>query len=100
LLISINVLFLLFICIKRPHSSTILFILDIVIESIVLLFEILLLVYNKNSTGVINVISIIVHVFGFLTANVSLIIAIILNLIAYYNIIICLKDLLAHLKDR
>jgi hypothetical protein len=50
-----------------------------------------------NST---NIISIIVHIFGFLTANTSILIAIILNLFAYYKIIICLKDLISHLKNK
>jgi hypothetical protein len=42
--------------------------------------------------------SIVTHVVGFITANLSIIVAIVLNLIAYYKIFLCIKDLIAHLK--
>lgn len=44
--------------------------------------------------------SIITHGIGFLTANLSLIIAIVLNLVAYYKIFECLRDLVVHLKAK
>ena len=44
--------------------------------------------------------SIVTHAMGFLVANLSLIVAIILNLIAYYKIIMCCYDLYKHLKEK
>jgi hypothetical protein len=44
--------------------------------------------------------SIITHSLGFMMANASLIIAIILNLIAYYKIIVCIWDLVKHLRAK
>ena len=50
--------------------------------------------------GKIAVMSIITHALGFITANLSLITAIVLNLIAYYKIFQCIKDLIAHIADK
>jgi hypothetical protein len=44
--------------------------------------------------------SIATHAVGFITANLSLIVAIILNLIAYYKIFMCLYDLYKHLQEK
>jgi hypothetical protein len=44
--------------------------------------------------------SIITHAVGFIVANLSLIVAIMLNLIAYYKIFYCMYDLYKHLKER
>ncbi len=46
----------------------------------------------------IAIMSIITHAIGFIMANISLIAAILLNLIAYYKIFCCIKDLYSHLK--
>lgn len=44
--------------------------------------------------------SIVAHAVGFVTANLSLITAIVLNLIAYYKIFLCIKDLITHLRSK
>jgi hypothetical protein len=44
--------------------------------------------------------SIATHAVGFITANLSLIIAIILNIIAYYKIFMCLYELYKHLQEK
>jgi hypothetical protein len=38
----------------------------------------------------ITAISITTHAFGFITANLSIIIAIVLNIVAYYKIFLCI----------
>lgn len=68
----------------------ILMVLDLIIEGIMLFFEIFMLVYIKKSADLVSVMSIITHGLGFLSANLSLVIAIILNLIAYYKIFRCI----------
>lgn len=59
-----------------------------------------MLVYIKKSADLVSVMSIITHGLGFLSANLSLIIAIVLNLIAYYKIVRCIYDLVQHLKQK
>lgn len=44
--------------------------------------------------------SIAAHAIGFITANLSLIVAIILNLIAYYKIFMCIYEMYQHLKAK
>lgn len=46
------------------------------------------------------IMSIVAHVIGFITANLSIITAIILNLIAYYRIFLCIKDLISHIRQK
>ena len=99
-LIGLNVVWVIAICVRRPHSMIILMVLDLVIEGIMLAFEIFMLVYVKNSASLVSVMSIITHGLGFLSANLSLIIAIILNIIAYYKIIRCIYDLVQHLRSK
>lgn len=77
---------------------TILLVLDLIIEGIMLFFEVFMLVYIKNSSDLVSVMSIITHGLGFLSANLSLIIAIVLNLIAYYKIVMCVYELVQHLR--
>lgn len=100
LLIGINVAFLLFICIKRPHSSKLFLGFDIAIEAVLLGFEIFMMVYVTQGGDKVDLMSIITHSLGFLMANASLVIAIILNLIAYYKIIMCVWELVKHLRAK
>lgn len=73
---------------------------DFIIEGILLGFEIFLLVYVTYGISDVNAMSIIAHGVGFITANLSIIIAIILNLVAYYHIIMCLYHLVKHLQEK
>ncbi len=57
-----------------------------------------MLVYLYNDSTKVSAMSIASQAVGFITANLSLIIAIILNLIAYYKIFMCIFDLYKHLK--
>lgn len=99
-LIALNGLWIILICVRRPHSMVILMVLDLIIEGIMLAFEIFMLVYIKNSAELVSVMSIITHGLGFLSANLSLVIAIVLNLIAYYKIIKCIYELVQHLRAK
>lgn len=71
---------------------------DFIIEGILLFFEIFMLAYLATSGSKVSAISIGAHAIGFITANLSIIIAIILNLIAYYKIFMCIYDMYKHLK--
>lgn len=73
---------------------------DLIIEGVLLFFEIFMLIYLTTGGSKITSLSIAAHAIGFITANLSLIIAIILNLIAYYKIFMCFKDLYNHLKKK
>lgn len=73
---------------------------DFIIEGVLLVFEIIMLAYLATSGSKISGISIGAHAFGFITANLSIIVAIILNLIAYYKIFMCIYDLYQHLKKQ
>ena len=44
--------------------------------------------------------SIVTQAVGFITSNLAIIAAIILNLIAYYKIFMCLYELVTHLKEQ
>jgi hypothetical protein len=57
-----------------------------------------MLVYMVLSSVKITPMSIATHAFGFITANLSIIVAIILNIIAYYKIFMCIYELVQHLK--
>jgi hypothetical protein len=57
-----------------------------------------MLVYTKQNADFVSVMSIATHGLGFLSANLSLVIAIVLNLIAYYKIIKCIHELVQHLR--
>ena len=48
----------------------------------------------------VTTMSIITQAVGFITANLSIIIGIILNLIAYYKIFICIYDLVQHMREK
>ncbi len=59
-----------------------------------------MLIYLTLNGSRIAIMSIITHAVGFIVANLSLIVAIMLNLIAYYKIFYCMYDLYKHLKER
>ena len=73
---------------------------DLIIEFVLLAFEVFLLVYLVLDGPKVAMMSIVAHVVGFITANLSIFTAIILNLIAYYKIFLCIKDLISHIKDK
>ena len=98
-LIAINVVFIVYMIALRPRVMPYMAF-DLVIEFVLLAFEVFLLVYLFQDGAKIAMMSIITHAVGFITANLSIIVAIILNLVAYYKIFLCLKDLIAHLRER
>lgn len=75
-------------------------VIDLVIEFVLLFFEVFMLVYIEINGSQVAIMSIITHAIGFIMANLSLIAAIILNLIAYYKIFCCIYDLYKHLKEK
>jgi hypothetical protein len=99
ILIGLNVLFIIYMFALRPRIMPYLAF-DFVIEFVLLFFEVFLLTYLLLNGASISIMSIIAHGIGFLTANSSLVIAIVLNLIAYYKIFECIRDLVLHLKTK
>jgi hypothetical protein len=85
ILIGLNVVFIIYMFALRPRIMPYLAF-DFVIEFVLLFFEVFLLTYLMLNGASISIMSIIAHGIGFLTANLSLVIAIVLNLIAYYKI--------------
>jgi hypothetical protein len=83
LLIGLNVLFIAYMVGFRPRFMPYL-ILDMVIEGVLLMFEIFVLVNVVKGGASTTAVSITAHFIAFLTSNLSLIVAIVLNIIAYY----------------
>lgn len=73
---------------------------DLIIEFVLLFFEIFMLAYIALNGSQVAAMSIATHFIGFIMANLSLITAIVLNLIAYYQIIKCFYDLYQHLVEK
>lgn len=88
-LIILNIIFIVYMGVFRPRQMPYM-VFDFIIEGILLFFEIFMIVYLSNDSAKITVMSIAAHAIGFITANLSLVIAIILNLIAYYKIFMCI----------
>ena len=59
-----------------------------------------MVVYMALDSVKITAISIATHAFGFITANLSIIVAIVLNIVAYYKIFMCIYELYVHLKEK
>lgn len=99
ILIILNIIFIAYLAVFRPRVMPYL-VFDFIIEGILLFFEIFMLVYLTNDSTKVTAMSIAAQAIGFITANLSLIIAIILNLIAYYKIFMCIYDLYKHLVTK
>ncbi len=98
-LIALNVIFIAYILIFRPRKMPFI-IFDLIIEFILLGFEVFMLTYVVLDGSKIGIMSIIAHGVGFIMANLSLVVAIVLNLIAYYKIFMCVYELVKHLQHR
>jgi hypothetical protein len=59
-----------------------------------------MLIYVSIDGSKVATMSIITHVIGFIIANSALTIAIILNIVSYYQIFCCIYDLIKHMKDK
>ena len=57
-----------------------------------------MLVYISLDATAVSAMSIVTQAVGFLTTNITLIIAIVLNIITYYHIFRCLSDLVVVLR--
>jgi hypothetical protein len=98
LLVGLSVAYLLYLVILRPKEKLYL-ILEIILELLILGFEIFMLIFVTNGGASITLMSVIAHALGFALANSTLAIAIILNLMAYYTIFCCVIDCIKHLKS-
>ena len=81
MLCGLSVLFIVYF---RPKQKLYL-VFEIIFEFLLLIFLIFMLTYVIIGGGTVTVMSIITHAVGFAMANSSLIIAIILNIMAYYT---------------
>ena len=59
-----------------------------------------MLIYVTTGGSTITSLSIVAHAIGFILANSTLAIAIILNILAYYTIFCCIVDLVRTLKAK
>lgn len=57
-----------------------------------------MLIYVSMDGSTVSIMSIITQGIGFITANLSIVIAIVLNIVAYYHIFRCIYDLVVVLK--
>ena len=73
---------------------------DFVIEFVLLFFEVFMLVYLSIDSVRVTAMSIVTQAVGFITANLSIIIGIILNIYAYYKIFMCIYGLILHLQEK
>lgn len=60
----------------------------------------MMLVYVSIGGASVTAMSVVTHAVGFIIANSSLLIAIILNIMSYYTIFCCIYDLIQHLKNK
>ena len=98
-LIALNVVFIAYMFAFRPRTMPYL-VFDFIIEFILLAFEIFFIVYLSISAVQVSAMSIATQAIGFLTANLSIIVAIILNIYAYYKIFMCIYGLVQHLREK
>lgn len=98
-LIGLNIVFIGYMAALRPREMPYM-VFDFIIEGILLGFEIFMLVYISIDETRVTAMSIVTQAVGFITANFSIIVAIILNLIAYYHIIKCIYDLVVVLREK
>jgi hypothetical protein len=59
-----------------------------------------MLIYVSQSGSTVAAMSVVTHAIGFILANSTLVIAIILNIMSYYTIFCCIVDLVKHLKNK
>ena len=59
-----------------------------------------MIIYVSVDATRVSAMSIATQAIGFITANLSIIIAIVLNLIAYYHIFKCIYDLVVILREK
>ena len=59
-----------------------------------------MLIYVTNGGATVTAMSIVTHAVGFAIANSSLVIAIILNIMAYYTIFCCIVGMIRFLKEK
>ena len=99
MLCGLSVLFIVYLFVFRPKQKLYL-VFEIIFEFLLLIFLIFMLTYVIIGGGTVTVMSIITHAVGFAMANSSLIIAIILNIMAYYTIFCCIVDMVRYLKAK
>lgn len=97
LLIVFTIAYMLYLIVLKPKEKLYL-ILELILESLLLFFLIFMLVFVVDGGANVTVFSVITHAIGFLMANCTLGIAIVLNLMSYYSIFCCIYDLLKHIK--
>lgn len=99
ILVTLNVVYMLYLIILRPKQKIYL-ILELILETLILFFLVFMLIYLKLGGATVTAMSVLAHGIGFLLANSSLAIAIILNIMAYYTIVCCIIDLIRHMKSK
>ena len=99
LLVALSVIYMAYLIVLRPKEKLYL-VLEIILEILILFFEIFMLIYVTNGGATVTSLSIVAHAIGFALANSTLVIAIILNIMSYYTIFCCIVDLVRHMKAK
>lgn len=97
LLVVVTVIYILYLIILQPKQKLYL-ILELLLESLLLFFIVFMLMYVTQGGATVSTLSVATHAIGFLIANSTLAIAIILNIMSYYTIFCCVVDLIRHLR--
>lgn len=98
-LLGLNIVFICYMVAMRPRLMPYI-IFDFILEGVMLAFEVFMLIYMLLDSVKITAMSIVTHAFGFISANLSIIVAIVLNIVAYYKIFMCIYELYQHLKEK
>lgn len=99
ILIAMNVMFIGYMSAFKPREMPYI-IFDFILEGVMMAFEVFMLIYMSLDSSKVTAMSIVTHAFGFLSANLSIVIAIVLNIVAYYKIFMCIYELVQHLKEK
>lgn len=99
LLVVVTLLYIVYLIALKPKEKLYL-VLEIILECVLLFFVTFMLVYVSVGGANVSYLSIVTHAIGFIIANSTLAIAIILNIMSYYTIFCCIVDLLKHIRNK
>lgn len=99
ILVILSAIYITYLAVLKPKEKLYL-VLEIILESVLVFFLLFMLIYVALNGAAVGVMSVATHAIGFVMANSTLVIAIILNIMAYYTIFCCIVDLVKHLKEK
>lgn len=91
-ILAINAAYIAFYLIAFRPRETPYLILDVVVQLILLAFEIVLVIYFKSGSNKTSLPTIFTHLIGFISINLFMILGIVFLLMALIKLICCCKD--------